>query len=100
MEFRDWIFIISMCIIWFLVGYSAYGLIPINNDSCLDRYAGLWMPDRYGGDNWICINIEDMPIEDMIETCKHEVGHEIFDRRNMTNDTEEFAEVNIIGVNV
>lgn len=32
--------------------------------------------DKYG--NWICVNIRGMEYETMVETCKHEVGHEMF----------------------
>ena len=39
-----------------------------------------------GGD-WVCVNIRDMKIEKALETCNHEVGHEIFAEiceKNMT----------------
>lgn len=32
--------------------------------------------DKYG--NWICVNIKGMSVEEAFNTCRHEVGHEIF----------------------
>lgn len=28
--------------------------------------------------NWVCVNIDGMSYRDMVTTCEHEVGHEMF----------------------
>lgn len=32
--------------------------------------------DKMG--DWVCVNVRDMDFETAVETCNHEVGHEIF----------------------
>jgi hypothetical protein len=55
--------------------------------------ASIYASDRENRGKWICVNIERSTIQEILDTCQHEVGHELFARycqKNMTkclNDT-------------
>ena len=63
---------------------------------------GIWIPYNYNGatteqeainvaktydtlGNFICVNIKGMDYKQMLETCSHEVGHEIFAQKCAKN---------------
>ncbi len=93
-------------IIFFVLGWIGNNIYrEITNKKTID---GLWIPrvsnitqaeelanEWDNVSNWICINILDMSIEDIIETCEHEAGHEMFARycaediENCINFTKE-----------
>lgn len=77
----------------FLV-FSFYVMLQTPN--CLNQYAGLWIPNSVNDSNWVCVNVNGMSIDRMVEVCNHEVGHEIY-YRNKNNlsifSSEDFAEI-------
>lgn len=48
--------------------------------------------DLDGGGDWVCINIREMTPKEAVDTCNHEVGHEIF-AEYCTDNIEECMEV-------
>jgi hypothetical protein len=99
MEKIDKIFMGIFIILALTMGYLANDAYRYySNKRTVD---GLWMPlniskvdaiktaqkwDKTG--NWICINIVGMKVNDIIETCEHEAGHEIFARYCEKNATK------------
>lgn len=73
----------------FLLGWFGHGIYSDYVDDV--KYRGLWIKANYtqaqaleasrefdSQGSWICINIRGITIPEMIETCEHEAGHEIF----------------------
>lgn len=67
---------------------------------------GLWIPtqdatkyqvedyaqSRESSGEWICVNIKGMTMKEVIDTCNHEAGHEIF-ARYCENNIDKCLEV-------
>lgn len=96
---KDWIIIIIVGIC--LIGIGYFGNEAYRYYNYQSEYKGLWIPyinnkpealekaynyDTYG--NWICINIRDSSFEEIINTCEHEAGHELFARACAKNETK------------
>jgi len=72
------------------------------------EYNGLWLKgynetqvdeityEKDSGGDWVCVNIRDMSYKEALETCSHEVGHEIFAEFCEDNITKCFDVVNEI----
>ncbi len=57
----------------------------------VDRFTSDY--DKFG--DWVCVNVRGMSMDRAIETCHHEVGHEIFSEvceKNMTKCLGVFGE--------
>lgn len=99
--------IVFLLIVMVLMFFGGWVGSSVYSDYNMYKYPksvnGLWLPsnnisnksqaietangfDTYG--NWICINIRGMSIEQMINTCEHEVGHEIFAQKCENNVTK------------
>jgi hypothetical protein len=52
------------------------GLRFVSNNSHPDAITHAQKYDKYG--DWVCINVKGMDYKLAVETCNHEVGHEIF----------------------
>jgi len=103
MEIEDfWIVIAVFCIAvaFFMMGFGISDFYCSREYSiyqALNSVDGLWLPNYNNTDNFICINVEHGDYEGMLEVCKHEVGHEIYNRnrKGLWNwkDSESFAEI-------
>jgi len=81
--------LIIVCLAIFALGWCSHGLYETYQQEKFLK--GLWVPDAesrvdaikiaqefdYNGD-WVCINVNGMSFSEMVETCTHESGHEIF----------------------
>jgi len=85
---KEIIFFVIEFILIFSIGFvSNYAYKEITNKRTLD---GLWLHNYNGTEakikaqerdslgHWICVNIKGMDYSLAVETCQHEVGHEIF----------------------
>jgi hypothetical protein len=67
-----------------------------NNDlsnRCADYLAGQWIVR--GDKNFVCVNVNNMPIEEALELCQHEVAHELYDRLNFNSSKKRYSEEDI-----
>lgn len=100
-----WVMVFFTIFSFFLAGFSAgsyfgqkktldnQNLIKTNQEY-VKELDGQWCTD--GTEDWVCINVRDMDYERALETCRHEVGHEIYYNRHPIDynslDSEIFAE--------
>jgi len=71
----DYFLLVGFFALIVLLGYIAFEIIK---DEGKGGYTlkGYW--SHNSSDEFICINIRDMTMEEALRTCKHEVGHELF----------------------
>ena len=87
---KNELIIAGLCIL--LAGLS-FHLGTIMKDSTKVKVYGVWLPqlkqvENYDG-RFICINIDETKtLKQLINTCEHEVGHEIFARECAANITK------------
>lgn len=76
-------------------GYNYFYGHECSTQACSTRARidGLWLPDiqylkNYSG-KYICINVDETSsIKELVNTCEHEVGHEVFARECAKNFTK------------
>lgn len=79
------VFLIAGVVIAYESGFLVKPSNPSGNDSLQYKISGVWMTNldllsTYKG-SYICINVKTMDSPEIIENvCKHEVGHEIYNR--------------------
>ncbi len=86
----NWLVVIEIAIVFCSIMAGWHGHAYFNKDPITPDTQGVWFENynkpevdnytNYTDPNgrWICVNINNMTYERMLEVCKHEVGHEIF----------------------
>lgn len=89
-DFNFYLLVSSLVVCGFLAGFI---FSNIQSDATHVRVQGLWLPELKAVENYkgtfICINVDKTEsIKDLVETCEHEVGHEVFARVCAKNFTK------------